>query len=126
MAINKRLFEKQLLILCASAALFLATSKTDARFFFEPFFYSSLVLFLSTKAIKNLGIGRYGDISYGIYLYHFPIIQLLVYLKVFEIEPYLGLLATLALTITAALCSWHFIEKRFLKRSSHYLMAATR
>lgn len=126
MAINKKIFEKQLIILCASAALFLATSQNVARLFFEPFFYSSLVLFLSTKASRNLNVGRYGDISYGIYLYHFPIIQIFVYFKVFQDNPYLGLLATFALTVAAALCSWHFIEKRFLKRSSHYLAAATR
>lgn len=65
--------------------------------------------------------GRYGDFSYGIYIVHFPILQLLIEHGVFARSPWLGLLAAILLAVAAAILLWHFVEKRFLRRSSHYV-----
>ncbi|MBR9826613.1 MAG: acyltransferase [Alphaproteobacteria bacterium] len=87
----------------------------------EPVFVVSSIIFLSDRALPALGAGRFGDLSYGVYLYHFPIIQLLIALGVFALNPWLGLVATLVCTLALAFLSWHFIEARVLKRSSHYV-----
>jgi peptidoglycan/LPS O-acetylase OafA/YrhL len=92
------------------------------RIFIDPLAYSSIVLFLATSAVKSLNVGRYGDVSYGIYLYHFPIIQLLVELKIFETNIWLGLVLTFLITIAISFFSWHAIEKKLLKRNSHYII----
>ncbi len=68
--------------------------------------------------------GRLGDLSYGVYIYHFPIIQTLEHYGVFRWNPFAGLALTVALTFGFAFASWHFVEKRFLRRSSHYRQAA--
>jgi peptidoglycan/LPS O-acetylase OafA/YrhL len=120
-AVNMNAFKYQSYFLVLSAFLFALAKSSELRVIFEPFFYSSLVIYLSTRALPNLNLGRFGDISYGVYLYHFPIIQLLIHFKVFDISIYFGLIATFILTFVASICSWHYVEKVFLKRSSHYL-----
>jgi peptidoglycan/LPS O-acetylase OafA/YrhL len=63
------------------------------------------------------GFGKYGDFSYGIYIYHFPIVQLAVFLGLFSVwAPWYGLIIMLGLIILAGFLSWHGMEKRFLKR----------
>lgn len=104
------------------ASLFF-TDHPQLRIFLDPFAYSVIVIYLSTLSQSYINFGKLGDISYGLYLYHFPIIQLLIYLQLFS-TPWLGLSLTLAITIVISLISWHAIEKRLLKRSSHYVRAA--
>lgn len=58
--------------------------------------------------------GRYGDLSYGIYLWTWPVEQVVVKL-LGTTTPVLALLAaTLCLVLPLAWCSWHFIERRAL------------
>jgi peptidoglycan/LPS O-acetylase OafA/YrhL len=93
------------------------TSNPLAKLIIEPLAYSTVVLYLSLAACSNLKLGKYGDISFGIYLYHFPIIQLLIFIGVFKANVWIGFLASLVITLGTALISWHFIEKRLLKRN---------
>lgn len=64
--------------------------------------------------------GRYGDLSYGVYIWHFPIIQLFVYLGWLHAPAYIVLPGLLLAVFGVAFVSWHVIEKRFLSRASHY------
>ncbi|WP_395051087.1 acyltransferase family protein [Flavobacterium sp.] len=57
--------------------------------------------------------GKYGDMSYGIYIYSFPIQQTLVYF--FKMNTYNLMLASVLLSIFFGYLSWHLIEKRALK-----------
>jgi peptidoglycan/LPS O-acetylase OafA/YrhL len=65
--------------------------------------------------------GKYGDFSYGIYIVHFPVLQLLIAYGYFEDTPWLALLTATVLVVSAAILLWHMIEKPFLRRSSHYV-----
>lgn len=56
-----------------------------------------------------------GDFSYGLYLYHFPIAQTLIALGVFVAWPVGGLVAVYLLALTAAIFSWHVVERNALK-----------
>lgn len=68
-----------------------------------------LVFFLSFQKSGLNHIGKYGDYSYGIYIYAFPIQQLL--LNFFpDIFPWKLFLASFAITMVPAYLSWHFIE----------------
>ncbi len=68
----------------------------------------------SFKFLNNFG--KYGDFSYGIYLSHVPVIQVLVHFKLHEKNLTLTLILTLLITFVLAILSWHLIEKHFLKR----------
>ena len=61
--------------------------------------------------------GKYGDFSYGLYLYHYPIIQCLIAVGYAHDSPWLFLATALALALAAAVLSWHLLEKHFLRRA---------
>jgi peptidoglycan/LPS O-acetylase OafA/YrhL len=69
----------------------------------------------SLRILNNFG--KYGDISYGIYIYHGPIIKTLLTVGCFSV---LGVKAAsflyIALVILAGMASWHLLEKQILKR----------
>lgn len=73
----------------------------------------------------KLNTARYGDISYGLYITHFPILQALAAAGLaasFGLAGFL-LLAT-ALTLAASYALWHLVEKPALRPSSHYRRVA--
>lgn len=59
------------------------------------------------------GSSRWGDASYGIYIWSFPIQQILMYLFAPSFEIFLIL--SLLLSYLAGLASWHLIEKKALR-----------
>ncbi|MBL4884656.1 MAG: acyltransferase [Planctomycetaceae bacterium] len=67
--------------------------------------------------------GRYGDLSYGIYVYHYPILQTLIAIGLFSAMPFATAMLAVVLTVFAGLASWHWIEKPFLSKKSHYIQA---
>ncbi|OGQ55110.1 MAG: glycosyl transferase family 2, partial [Deltaproteobacteria bacterium RIFCSPLOWO2_02_FULL_53_8] len=67
--------------------------------------------------------GKYGDFSYGIYIIHFPILQTLIAYGWFKESPWAMLVVAGSLVMTVAFLLWHFIEKPFLRKSSHYVAA---
>jgi peptidoglycan/LPS O-acetylase OafA/YrhL len=72
----------------------------------EPFALATLVVFAATY--RHLGnFGKYGDFSYGVYILHFPLIQLLVQYSVLKDSPWLFLGAVYALTLVGAVAMWH-------------------
>jgi peptidoglycan/LPS O-acetylase OafA/YrhL len=91
----------------------------------EPFAIATIVIFAAIyRPIGN--IGKYGDFSYGVYILHFPIIQVLIQLGVLKNTPWLFLLSALCLTGFGAVVMWHLVEKRFLSRTSHYVFASSK
>ena len=70
-----------------------------------------LIGFIPLHFIRNFG--RFGDASYGIYIYGFPIQQTLMYF--FEMKTYTLMYTSIVLSIGFGYLSWHLIEKRALK-----------
>lgn len=58
---------------------------------------------------------RSGDYSYGLYVYAFPLQQLVIALLGDYASPFLVCLLTLASTFPLAILSWHSLEKRALR-----------
>ena len=68
--------------------------------------------------LHPLNLGRFGDFSYGTYLYAYPVQQLIVKFADGSMAPVrLFLLAALASLILGVL-SWFVVERRFLQRSA--------
>lgn len=65
----------------------------------------------STPVLRDAG--RFGDFSYGLYLWGFPLQQLVV-LMLGPLPIWLDLLIVVPLTLAAAMLSWHLVERRAL------------
>ena len=69
----------------------------------------------SLPALNNFA--KFGDISYGIYIYHGPILKILLTLGLFtQIGIWPAAAVFIACVIVCGFASWHLLENRFLKR----------
>lgn len=89
-------------------------------FYFEIFELDSIALgtvliYLFMICPYRISLKSLGDLSYGVYIFHFPIIQVLVYLEAFSSNPLILIGVTYALTFSLSYLSWHVVEKRALK-----------
>lgn len=91
-----------------------------------PIALAAMIVYAGLVAKYIGNFGRYGDLSYGIYIFHFPVVQSIVHFGL----PAAGLVASFALTVSIvcalAFASWHLVEKRALAGSSHYVQAAAK
>ena len=84
----------------------------------EPISLAILVIYLAFFIPEISFIEKYGDLSYGTYLYHFPIIQTFISLNLFQISPYFSLISILCVVLILAIFSWNLWEKPFIQRVS--------
>lgn len=83
-----------------------------------PTFGTYLLFWVAARRGRTNHFGRSGDFSYGVYLYGFPIQQLVVW-RLGGTAPLAVLfLWAWGLAIVAGIASWHLVEKRFLRRST--------
>lgn len=116
------LFERRAAAFMALAVPVLAIDLAYPLPLFEPFALAVAVVFFGLFCFVG-NFGKYGDFSYGIYILHFPVIQLLVHSGAFRDRPWAYLAAVVVVTAGGAVVLWHAVEKRFLARSSHYKVA---
>ena len=74
--------------------------------------YACLYLGYSRR-IRLRGFARYGDFSFGMYIYAFPI-QQTIYAHTAIRSPLLNALIAWALSLAVAAASWHLVERRAL------------
>lgn len=118
------LFKKWPWHFLAVAAFVLAINQVFPLQFLEPLALGTVVIFFSLY--RNWGnFGKHGDFSYGVYIVHFPIVQMLLALGWPHDKPWHFLGCVLVLTGLGAFAMWHLVEKRFLLRNSHYLAATS-
>ncbi|MDO7172727.1 acyltransferase family protein [Mariniflexile sp. AS56] len=72
-----------------------------------------IVLLIGFNALPFFStFGKIGDMSYGIYIYSFPVQQTLVYF--FKLNTYQLMIYSLLISIICGFLSWHLIEKKAL------------
>ncbi len=90
----------------------------DNQFFVRVIIYSLLPYFIfylgNLKGWLNR-FGKYGDFSYGIYIYGFPVQQMLVFLTKHEMSVLELQILSFATVLPLAFLSWHLVEKQALK-----------
>jgi peptidoglycan/LPS O-acetylase OafA/YrhL len=85
-----------------------------------------LVLALGARSTPYIRrAGRFGDVSYGVYLWGFPI-QQLIWQAWPQLNLGVNLVLVLAFTLATAFASWHLVEKRTLSAVRSHLRTTAR
>jgi peptidoglycan/LPS O-acetylase OafA/YrhL len=109
--------KKHLSKLLAPAMLVFVLEYVNDLEVFKPIALAILITYLAFGLSFLNNFGKYGDVSYGIYILHFPLIQLLVSLGLFkQYNVFLLLFSIVFVVIGLGFASWHLVEKPFLKR----------
>lgn len=86
----------------------------------QPIVAGTLVLWFSMIGTWGKWLAKHDSISYDIYLFHFPVIQLAVFMGLpTKLHPLVTLAIVLIITVTLAYLSWNHIGKRFSKPTKH-------
>lgn len=102
-------------VMIVSVLLYASLSRyAEVKFIIEVPLIVSLVLFVCNVIPGFANLEKVGDLSYGVYLYNFPVIQILCNYGIFRDRPYLGLVLSIAITLMMACMSWYMVEKRCL------------
>lgn len=84
---------------------------------FYPAAFGCIVIIAAYNLPFLNNFGKYGDFTYGLYIYHFPIIQLFRQYNLFErYNPFAMAIVVILITLFFAVLSWFLIERRFLDR----------
>jgi peptidoglycan/LPS O-acetylase OafA/YrhL len=86
--------------------------------FLYPFAFAVIIISSAYLFSRLKAVARFGDFSYGVYLFHFPIIQAIVHLGWFRGNPFLLFTTCFAIILLLSCLSWHLLEKRVLKRAN--------
>lgn len=127
--LRDRLRGRWLALAAAAMAMYAAMAVSRepvAATLLEPLALGILVIGAATAAPYLGNFARYGDFSYGVYIIHFPVVQALVAIGLFARHPWGAFCASLALVAVLSALSWHLVERPFLRRRSHYRLAASR
>jgi len=90
-----------------------------------PISLAVMVIYMSLIFKYLVILGKYGDFSYGVYVWHYPLLHALVVFGLFSINPYYAFIISFFIVISFAFVSWHLVEKPFLKKGSHSVVAET-
>lgn len=92
------------------------TIKTNYFNYTLPVFGTYIIFYLAFhEKLKFYNFGKHGDFSYGIYIYAFPVQQMVVYLSHNHVTSFVDFLIAFPITLLFAVASWHLIEKNALK-----------
>ncbi|WP_190277287.1 acyltransferase family protein [Taibaiella lutea] len=110
--------QRKSLLLCISSIIFFAFTFIFKKEYelINMFSFTLLVISFGLHYFKFLNFSQYtGDISYGTYIYAYPIQQALI-IWLHPANIWTLMIPSFLVAWLAGWLSWHFIEKRFLKR----------
>lgn len=81
-------------------------------------FITFYLAYIPSGLVRNFN--KYGDYSYGIYIYAFPVQQSIA-ATIPNVSVSSMIILSFAFTLLLAMISWHLIEKRFLKMKGSYI-----
>ena len=77
-------------------------------------------IWIATAVPRLFDPARFGDLSYGVYIVHFPIIQVAVTLGLFAVLPWMGAGIAIAAALVGAMLLWWLVERPALRADSAY------
>lgn len=96
--------------------LFLISEHWQPLVYAEPLTFAVVIIGIAYHCPRLNFLFGVDNISYGLYLYHFPVIQVLISLGLAQYNIYLCFITALFITFVVALLSWKFIEKPMLRK----------
>lgn len=115
--VNKDFFSKYIYYLLPAAVVVLILEKAVIlQSIFTPLAIGIIIFWFAFSKIPLKNFGKYGDFSYGMYLVHFPIIQVCTQEGIYEKYSYLGFALSTAVVFMFSIIIWNVIEKNALKR----------
>ena len=106
-----------LVLLCVTLSDVLGGSTRLLTFVFLPFL---VIAFGDTSTPFVRRFGRYGDFSYGIYIYAWPVQQAIVSVTQNQLTVFQGLVASGTFALTLAFLSWHLVEAPALRLKDRF------
>jgi peptidoglycan/LPS O-acetylase OafA/YrhL len=82
-----------------------------------PLAVTAIVYWAAIAGPRLPAVAKHGDFSYGIYLYHFPLVQTFIALGTFRWSPLAGSMTSVAVVGVSAVLSWQLVERTALHRS---------
>ena len=82
----------------------------------EPLCIAIVIIGFAYNCRWFVWMRKYDNIAYDIYLFHYPIIQLVVYWGLPQVNIYLAFGVVLVMTIALSLVSWYLIERPIMRR----------
>ena len=82
----------------------------------EPLCIAIVIIGFAYNCRWFVWMRKYDNIAYDIYLFHYPIIQLVVYWGLPERNIYLALAVVVGMTLSLSLLSWYLIERPVMRR----------
>jgi peptidoglycan/LPS O-acetylase OafA/YrhL len=79
----------------------------------------AVTIYLATGVRRGVDAARFGDLSYGLYIVHFPIIQTTAALGLFA-TPLIGMSVSALAAFAAAILLWRMVERPALRADSAY------
>lgn len=106
-------------LLAATGALSLAFHFLGAGHVALVFLIPVLVIFIGTRSTPVINrFGRFGDVSYGVYIYAFPVQQTVLWMSGKDFPFATGLVIAAVVTLACAFLSWHLVEHPALRLKS--------
>jgi peptidoglycan/LPS O-acetylase OafA/YrhL len=81
-----------------------------------PIAVTATVYWAAVGAPRLPRVGKHGDFSYGVYLYHFPLVQVFVLWGLFQWSAVGASVILLSLVSVVAVLSWRFVEEPMLHK----------
>jgi peptidoglycan/LPS O-acetylase OafA/YrhL len=95
---------------------YLFTFNTALEFLF-PAGLGAVIMFIAFNIPRLNNVGKTGDYSYGIYIFHAPLIKIFIDLGYYDLNKNAAVLTTIGTVFSIAYMSWHFLEKKALRRA---------
>jgi peptidoglycan/LPS O-acetylase OafA/YrhL len=102
----------------AAAILWIISLRHGLFTLISDTFGAYLVIYLGRGDLRLPNLAKYGDLSYGVYIYAWPIQQSISFLLGRHANALINLVIALPLSLTCAFLSWHFIEFPALRRKN--------
>lgn len=109
-------FKKNKSLLVVLSIVTFSLSSINYLGFLKPISLAIIIFYISFSFPMFNGFGKYGDFSYGIYIFHFPIIQLLISYGFFKSNVYRDISIAIIIILLVSILSWNLLEKPFLKK----------